>query len=211
MPSIGHAVVGLAASRWWTRAGGSRPAASAAFVALATFQDLDVLARRLGAPPGSAWLHRGALHSLAVAGLAGALVGLLARPGRPRLALAALGALVAASHGVLDTLTGGGAGVMLLWPASEARLLAPWTWLPAAPLGLGILSSRGAAVAARELVIFAPLLAYLAWPRRRAGPRPAPAPLSWPPAGAPARPPRWGGPGSSPPTGPGAGGRAPPA
>ncbi|MBK9517176.1 MAG: metal-dependent hydrolase [Anaeromyxobacter sp.] len=167
MPSIGHVVVGLAAGRWYARAGGSRAAASAVFVALSTFQDLDFLARRLGAPAGSAWLHRGAIHALATAALAGlAAAALVGGQGRSRAAMALAGALVAASHGLLDTLTGGGAGVMLAWPLTADRFLAPWTWMPAAPMGLRLLSSRGASVALRELVLFGPLLLYVAWPGR---------------------------------------------
>jgi inner membrane protein len=165
MPSIGHAIVGLAAGRWYAPVGHPRLAATVTFVALGTFEDLDVLARRLGAPAGSAWLHRGALHSLAVAAAAGVVVALaVGGQGRSRWAMAVAGALVAASHGLLDTLTGGGAGVMLLWPWNPARLLAPWTWLPAAPMGLRFASARGMAVALRELVLFGPLLLLACWP-----------------------------------------------
>jgi inner membrane protein len=172
MPSVGHVIVGLAAGKWWARAGGSRPAATAAFVALSTFPDLDVLARRLGAVAGSPWLHRGASHALATAALAGLAAALLAGGlGRPRGAMAVAGALVAASHGLLDTLTGGGGGVMLLWPAAAARFLAPWALMPAAPMGLGLASARGTAVALRELALFWPLLLYAAWPSGPAGRR----------------------------------------
>lgn len=191
MPSIGHAIVGLAAGRWYARAGGPRAAAAAVFLALATFQDLDVLARGLGAPAGSAWLHRGGLHALTTALLAGLAAAALAGGlGRTRAAMALAGALVAVSHGLLDTLTGGGAGVMLAWPITRERVLAPWSALPAAPMGLRLLSSRGAAVALREVVLFAPLLAYLAWPARTVsapGPRTSCAPSR---GGGAATPPR---------------------
>lgn len=175
MPSVGHVVVGLAAGRWYAAGTPSRRAASVAFVALATFPDLDVAARCLGARAGSEWLHRGALHSLAAAlaaGLAASLV--LGGLGRPRWAMALTGALVAASHGLLDTLTGGSAGVMLLWPAAPDRL-AWWRVLPAAPIGFRLFSPRGADVVLREVVLFAPLLAYALWPRRTA-PEPVAAP-----------------------------------
>lgn len=168
MPSVGHVVVGLAAARAYATDAGSRRAAAATFVALSLFPDADVVARCLGAPAGSEWLHRGALHSVAAAlaaGVAAAFV--VGGLGRPRWAMALAGALVAASHGLLDTLTGGSAGVMLLWPASAERL----AWgrvMPAAPIGLRLLSSRGVEVALRELVLFAPLLAYALWPRARA-------------------------------------------
>lgn len=167
MPSIGHAVVGLAAARWWTRCGGSRGRAAAAFVALATFPDLDVLARALGAGARSPWLHRGITHAVLMSALAGLAAGLaLERDGRARARAAAFGAFVAASHGLLDTLTRGGNGVMLLWPWSTARWLASVALVPASPMGLHVASARAAAVAAQELVLLAPLLIYALWPGR---------------------------------------------
>lgn len=165
MPSIGHVVVGLAAGRWWARRGAPRARATAACVALATFQDLDVLARALGAGARSPWLHRGLTHALLVAAAAGLTAALaLEREGRGRARAATFGALVAASHGLLDTITRGGNGVMLLWPWSTARWLAPVALVPAAPLGLRLASARAAAVAAEELLLLAPLLLYAAWP-----------------------------------------------
>ncbi|HEX9051516.1 MAG TPA: metal-dependent hydrolase [Anaeromyxobacter sp.] len=169
MPSVGHVVVGLAAARGYAVDGASRRAVTATFVALSAFPDLDVAARCLGAAAGSEWLHRGALHSLAAAAAAGIAAALaVGGLGRPRWAMAAAGALVAASHGLLDTLTGGGAGVMLLWPASAARLIA-WRLMPAAPIGVRIFSPRGAGVVLGELLRFAPLLVYALWPARRGG------------------------------------------
>jgi inner membrane protein len=163
---VGHLAVGLAAGRRYAAGGPSRRAASAIFVALAMFPDADVAARCLGAGPGSAWLHRGALHSLAAAAAVGVAAALLTGGlGRRRWTLALAGAAVAASHGLLDTLTGGSAGVMLLWPFSSAR----WSslpLLPAAPIGFRLASARGAHVVVRELLWFAPLLAYALWPAR---------------------------------------------
>lgn len=178
MPSLGHVAVGLAAGR--LHAGPDRPrlAPTLAFTALSMFPDLDVLARAFGAGRGSPWLHRGALHSLLVAAAGGIAVALLSGGlGRPRARTAAAAALVAASHGLLDTFTRGGAGIMLLWPLSAERFLAPWRPLPAAPMGLSLLSPRGLDVLLLEALWFAPLLAYALWPRTltpgRAGPMPA--------------------------------------
>lgn len=166
MPSLGHVAVGLAAGR--LHAGPDRPrlAPTLAFTALSMFPDLDVLARSLGAVRGSPWLHRGALHSLLVAAVAGiAVASLSGGLGRSRSRTAALAALVAASHGVLDAFTVGGAGIMLLWPLSLERFLAPWHLLPAAPIGLRVASARGLEVLAREAIGFSPLLVYALWPR----------------------------------------------
>ncbi|BDG06711.1 metal-dependent hydrolase [Anaeromyxobacter oryzae] len=173
MPSLGHVAVGLAAGRLHAEDRPRRLAATALFTALSTFPDLDVLARRLGAGRGSPWLHRGALHSVAIAAAAGLLAALLAGGlGRSRLRTALTGAAVAASHGLLDTLTGGGAGVMLLWPLDTVRRLAPWTLLPAAPMGLRFLSVSGLEIMATEAVLFLPLLVYALWPS--GAPRPGP-------------------------------------
>jgi inner membrane protein len=177
MPSLGHVAVGLAAGRLHAGDGRPRLAAAALYTALATFPDLDVLARALGAGRGSPWLHRGALHALPVAALAGVVAALaIGGLGRSRARTALLGAAVAASHGLLDTLTHGGGGVMLLWPFDLSRHLAPWALLPAAPLGLRFLSHRGIDVLATEAILFLPLLVYALWPgaAARRGPSVAP-------------------------------------
>jgi inner membrane protein len=187
MPSLGHLAVGIAAGRLHAGEEGPRLAATAAFVGLAAFPDLDVLAGRLGAGPGSDWLHRGASHSLAVAAVAALLVTLAADGlGRSRWRMLLTAALVAASHGLLDAFTRGGSGIMLLWPASAARFLAQWTPIPASPFLPRFLSARGLEVLLFEALVFAPFLVYGLWPRRRLvlepgplGPvRPAPAVLT---------------------------------
>jgi inner membrane protein len=169
MPSLGHVVVGLAAGRLHAGADRPRLAPTLLLTALATFPDLDVLARPLGAAPGSPWMHRGALHSLAAAAVAGVVVALLAGGlGRSRWRLAFTAALVAAGHGLLDMFTSGGRGVMLLWPATTERFLAALHVVSAAPMGLRLASARGFEVMAREAILFSPLLVYALWPARRA-------------------------------------------
>jgi inner membrane protein len=134
--------------------------------ALSMAPDLDFLAWPLRAWQGSPWLHRGALHSLLAAAAIAALGALLLdrRKGYPAAFLAAFAAV--ASHGLLDTITHGGSGVMLLWPFDAARFLAPWRPLPAAPIGGRILSPHGLALVAREAIFFAPLLLVALWPAR---------------------------------------------
>jgi len=169
MASLGHVAFGLAAGRLHAGARGPRIASVLAFVLLATFPDADVLARSLGAGPGSPWLHRGALHSLLVAALAGAAAAaLLGGLGRSRLRMALTAAVVAASHGLLDALTDGGRGVALLWPWDAARVFAPVRPIPVAPIGLGVASAWGVRVLTWELALFAPLVVFGLWPRRRA-------------------------------------------
>ncbi len=172
MPSLGHVAVGLAAGRLHAGAASrSRVAPTLIFTALAMFPDLDVVARQLGAGRASIWLHRGALHSIAVAVVAGLAAALLVgRLGHTWWRTAATAALVALSHGALDTMTRGGRGVMLLWPFDETRFLAPWPILAAAPIGIRLASTPGVAVFVHEAVLFSPLLVYALWLAR--GPAP---------------------------------------
>jgi len=169
MASLGHVAVGLAAGRLHAGESGPRAASALLFVLLATFPDADVLARCLGAGPGSPWLHRGALHSLLVAAVVGVAAGaLLGGLGRSRLRLALAAAAVAASHCLLDALTDGGRGVALLWPWSAERIFAAVRPIPVAPIGLRVASGWGLRVLAWELLIFSPFVFYGLWPGRRA-------------------------------------------
>lgn len=173
MPSVGHAILGLAAARAYAPSREVPWRTAATFLALALFPDLDVLLLRLHAHLGDAGLHRGASHALLVSAALGLAAAALGGQGRSRWAMLWAAVLTAASHPLADLFTGGGAGVMLAWPWSEARFLAPLRLLPAAPMGPRLLSARGLGVAARELLLFSPLLAWLAWARLR---RPALAP-----------------------------------
>ncbi len=165
MPSFGHVAVGLAAGRFQAK-DGPRLRPTLILTALATFPDLDVVTWFVGAGGRSVWWHRGALHSLVAAALAALLGALLLDRGRRFPAAALVCFATAASHGLLDTLTHGGSGVMLLWPFSEARVLAPWHPIPASPIGLRIFSPHGLALVVGEAVLCAPLLVYAVWPRR---------------------------------------------
>ena len=175
MASIGHVLVGMAAARFsrhghattWTPFG-----AAVMWSGLSLLPDADVVGFRLGVHYEDPWGHRGATHSLMFAlGVAFMVLAIakLAKLPATRTALIALA--VVASHGLLDTLTDGGLGCALLWPFSDERFFAPWTPLPVAPIGRALLSGEGLRVAAVELVVLSPLLAYVLWPvlaRRRA-------------------------------------------
>jgi inner membrane protein len=165
MPSFGHVAVGLAAGRFQAQ-DGPRLRPMLVLTALATFPDLDVVAWSAGAAKHSVWLHRGALHSLAAAAVAALLGAVLLDRGRGFAAALLVCFATAASHGLLDTITHGGSGVMLLWPFSQERFLAPWHPLPASPMGSRLFSPRGLELMAGEAVLFAPLLVYALWPRR---------------------------------------------
>jgi len=170
MPSIGHIAVGAAAGCLYGR--GFHPehlaGAMALFSAASLLPDADGIAFRLGIPYGASFGHRGASHSLAAAVLIGILTGLAGRVFRmPAGRTTLFATAVAASHGLLDTMTDGGLGVALFWPFSNSRFFAPWRPIPVAPIGLGMLSQRGLGVLAFELVFFSPLFLFAFWPRGR--------------------------------------------
>jgi len=185
MASLGHVAVGMAAGRLWTglqgqnEAGSFKPLARSmvAFSALSLAPDLDVIAFRFGIPYSAPFGHRGAAHSIFIA-LVLASIAALATRVRPdqvnsnqtRTRLWVLCAVVAISHGLLDTLTDGGLGIALLWPFSNERYFAPWTPIPVAPIGARMLTSGGIRVVMTEALQFAPLLVWAIWPRRRSSP-----------------------------------------
>ncbi len=167
MPSIGHLAVGLAAGRLHAGRDGPRLRATAVFTGLAFLPDLDGLALVFDPGPGSVWRHRGASHSLVLAVAAALLVTALAGGlGRSRWRTLATALAVAASHALLDALTHGAGGPMLLWPFTTEKLLLPVAFIPASPLLPRLLTPRGIDVMLRELILFAPLFVYGLWPRR---------------------------------------------
>jgi inner membrane protein len=175
MASLGHVAVGMAAAQVYRRGQATRwplGASMALWSALSLLPDADVLGFRLGVAYSDPFGHRGATHSLAFAALVGAALALGAVRWRLPVARTALaGALVVASHPLLDTLTNGGLGCALLWPFDDTRHFAPWTPIPVAPIGRRFLSPRGLDVALTELALFAPLFLYALWPRRASRPR----------------------------------------
>jgi len=102
---------------------------------LAVAPDLDTLAMRaLDIPFHSFFGHRGFFHSpFFLILFSTALAAMVTR----RYAwLALLGAGCAVTHPLLDALTDGGSGVMLLFPFSQRRLFFPWTPIHVSPLGI---------------------------------------------------------------------------
>ena len=172
MASIGHAFVGMAAARAYTKDPALAKKATLAFVAVSLWPDVDAVGFLFGVRYSDDLGHRGATHSLALAALVG-LIGyaVAVRRKLPPLRTALLVGAVAASHGLLDTMTyGGGLGCALLWPLSSHRFWAPALIrvIPIAPIGLGLLSSVGLRVMMAEVLIFAPFWIYALWPRRAA-------------------------------------------
>jgi inner membrane protein len=119
--------------------------------------DLDVLGLRW--VPYLHFLgHRGFFHSpffLVLASLVLASVPLAFVRGFDRghwRMLAAVLIVAAVSHPILDAMTDGGRGVMLLYPFSEERVFLPWRPIPVSPLGLSrFFSLRGLRILLAEL------------------------------------------------------------
>jgi inner membrane protein len=175
MPSVGHVAVGLAGARLRRPPERVHPWLWVALlVGASCAPDIDILVFRFGVPYGAPFGHRGALHSLAVAGLCAVSLGgaawLLKFPPLP---VAAMTGLIMATHGILDAFTDGGMGIALLWPFSHERYFAPWRPIPVAPLGLRLLSAHGAVVMLRECLLFLPAFIVALWPRRTARDRAA--------------------------------------
>jgi inner membrane protein len=144
--------------------------------------DLDVLAFGVGIPYGHMLGHRGLSHSLLFAALVGVAVPALAFrgavPTRTRAQLAIWFFIATASHGVLDAMTNGGAGVAFFAPFSNERYFFPWRPIEVSPIGVvRFFSARGAIVLASEsrwIWLPSAILAAAAWwLKRRRGLRTA--------------------------------------
>jgi inner membrane protein len=169
MASIGHVAVGMAAGRAYTKDPALQKKAMIVLSIVSLWPDADAIAFAMGIPYGDPLGHRGATHSLALAAVVGGLAWLVAfREDLPRARTALYAGIVAASHGLLDTMTyGGGLGCALLWPFSNERFWAPVRFIPIAPIGLALFSLRGVKVMLAEIVIFSPFWIYALWPRRK--------------------------------------------
>jgi len=157
MSALGHIAIGVATARRVTPGGvpsGVLRNRMLALSALAMLPDLDFLV-----PAGpflvGPFTHRGALHSLAVAVVVG-------------LAVAILVTIRRGGHAI-----GWGLITMaLLWPFSNARILAPWHVLPN-PVWEGVLSSTFLVELGIEAALFLPFWLYAFWPTRRGRPNAA--------------------------------------
>ena len=159
----------MAAGRAYGREGRRALKGMIVLSVISVLPDIDVAGFSFGVPYEAPWGHRGATHSLTMALILGCAAFLASRALKlPPLKSALFVTAVAASHGLLDTLTvGGGLGCELLWPFSPRRFWGPWRFIPVAPIGQDMFSARGAIVVAAELVLFAPFWIYATFPRRR--------------------------------------------
>ena len=122
---------------------------------IAVAPDLDTYAMRIMAiPRHSLFAHRGVLHSpffliLFCTTLAALTVGLRA----PRAVgwLAVVWSAGAITHPLLDAMTDGGSGVMLLFPLSTQRYFFPWRPIHVSPLGVLRFFDRAGPILRSEL------------------------------------------------------------
>lgn len=107
---------------------------------LAVSPDLDLVLRRIYRVPYESFFgHRGFFHSPFFLILLAATLAAVAAGRRSRHAAVCLGLLwagCAVTHPLLDAMTDGGFGVMLLFPFSSARCFLPWRPIHASPLDL---------------------------------------------------------------------------
>ena len=172
-----HAVFALAANQAFPAP--QRVAKIAAIgMFCAVLPDADVIAFSFGIPYRHVLGHRGITHSLAFAALLAPLLAWLCQPreklwDRSGILLSIYFFIATASHGLLDAMTTGGAGVAFFAPFENGRHFLPWRFIQVSPIGAGnFFSEWGLRVLKSEFVwvmlpsfIFA-LVAY-AWRRIR--------------------------------------------
>jgi inner membrane protein len=114
--------------------------------------DLDTWAMMaLDIPRGSFFAHRGFFHSPFFLTLFALAVASIVASGRALFQLAAVWACAAITHPLLDMLTDGGSGVMLLFPFSTERLFFPWRPIRVSPLTISRFFDRAGEILWSEL------------------------------------------------------------
>lgn len=159
MPTIlTHAIVPLAAGFALGR-GRVSPGLAIAGAALALLPDADVIGFKLGIAYADDWGHRGASHSLFIAGLLASAFALVWQKARNRFSWMFL-LFCSASHGLLDMATDGGLGVALFWPFATELHFFIANPIRVSPIGSGFLSARGVETIWSELtLVWLPVMA----------------------------------------------------
>ena len=139
-----HALVAIAAGKAGKRA--ERVIACGALLAI--LPDIDVIGLPFGISHYDYLGHRGFTHSLIFALAAAAVAAFVVTRNEPPLARAWRSNFIflfacAASHGLLDAMTNGGAGIAFFSPFSNARYFLPWTPLEVSPIGRDFFSEDG--------------------------------------------------------------------
>ena len=114
----------------------------------AVVPDVDVVSFYFHVERGSMFAHRGLTHSLMFAVLLALVVVWLGFRKTPAFSqrwwkLLLYFFIVTASHGLLDALTNGGAGVAFFAPFDATRYFFLWRPIPISPIGMRFFSQRG--------------------------------------------------------------------
>jgi inner membrane protein len=129
--------------------------------------DLDTWAMlAFDIPRGSLFSHRGVFHSPFFLALLACAIAALVTRGRAFRWLALGWACAAITHPLLDMLTDGGSGVMLLFPLSTERLFFPWRPIRVSPLSIARFFDRAGPILRSELPFCAAAMA-IGWVSRR--------------------------------------------
>ena len=130
---------------------------------MAVAPDLDTpLMRGFDLPRRSLFSHRGFFHSaLFLTVFSGCLAAFVARrhPWSSAAWLTVLWAGSAITHPLLDMLTDGGGGVMLLYPLTSERLFFPWRPIRVSPLSIWAFFRRAGGILKSEFPFCAAALA----------------------------------------------------
>ena len=155
--AITHFVVGAGLALACTESGALRgmlprwaiPVTAGLF---AVAPDLDTwVMMALDIPRGSLFSHRGVFHSPFFLALLALGIAALCARGNAIFALAALWAGGAITHPLMDMLTDGGSGVMLLFPFSTGRYFFPWRPIRVSPLTIARFFDRAGEILWSEL------------------------------------------------------------
>ena len=119
----------------------------------AMLPDIDYLGYVKHIPYESFWGHRGFTHSIVFSLGVGVFTAFaLNRKLNLRfLGLWILFFFTTLSHPLVDAFTNGGLGVAFFSPYTTLRYFFPWTPIQVSPMGLGVFSQRGLAVALSEV------------------------------------------------------------
>ena len=136
---------------------------------LAVAPDLDTyLMRALDLRYGTVFSHRGFFHSALF--LIAFNCGLAFVAAKRCWQIGFVWSICALTHPLLDMLTDGGSGVMLLFPFSRERLFFPWRPIRVSPLGIVRFFSRAGEILTSELpfclaALAIGLIGLMAWPK----------------------------------------------
>jgi inner membrane protein len=147
--AITHFVVGAAVGMTAMPAGRWGMAVTAGLWAVAP--DLDSWAvAPFGVERGTFFAHRGFFHSAFFLTMAAFAAAWATRRGRGWVGRGALWACAAVTHPLLDMLTDGGTGVLLLFPFSSERWFFPWRPIRVSPLSILRFFDRAGEILASE-------------------------------------------------------------